>query len=824
MELSIEEVSVLKIYGRLLEGNGEKKQLLSDHINGVYSRVDSYSENTDFNNLIKTIALAHDIGKASKAWQSYLITGKHRVPHSNMGIYLVDKLIEELNFDSKYEKSVKFFLKDILGYVVGAHHGLFDTVDNNGNYLLDEKVKSITKQEIEDCLDSYKHIIDNKKLNIHIKDASKEMENIIFKMEALNKELKKADPKNEVNYSFFLGVIVRMLLSMQIDGDWSDAANFEFDYENKFDKHFENFSWDELIKIYESYIKENFTSKSPINLIRTKISDECKKNSEYKSGIYKLYVPTGGGKTIAAFRYALHHAKKYNKDRIFYIAPYNSILEQNAKVYRTIFKSKEDYILEHHSNVVHSKFDTEDPDRKYKYLTEKWTSPIILTSMVQLLNAFFSADKKSIRRLHRLKNAVVIIDEMQALPFKTITIFNTFINAMSKFFGTTFILCTATQPPYEKIMGQSDSSRLTADIYFEEKIDLVGNYENYLEFDRVIIKDKTKLKPYNIDEIENLIIDESIETNSIMLIANTRRAVDIIFNRIKNTEELKDYEIIMLSNNMCAAHRMDTINKVREKLKNKERVILVSTTLIEAGVDLSMEKVIRSLTGLDSIAQAAGRCNRNGEMEKGEVIIINIDSDIENTTQMKELRAAQETTRAILNDFEKEPSNYDNNLLGKAAIEFYFKELHKKLSNTTHYLLDDNNTIYDLIGKGIKKMKLVQSNKSPMRPLNQSFLTAGMQFKAIDDLAKDVIVPYGEGQEICNKILSSSTSIYEFKSLLNKLQHYTVSVYSNVLEELLKNNALVYVEEFDIYLANENFYDNDRGLVLDGTDINTFFI
>lgn len=818
----------MELYGRYLKVN-EKKQLLSDHINGVYSRVDRYSENTDFNNLIKTIALAHDAGKASNAWQSYLMTGKNRVPHSNMGIYLVDKLIEGLKVDSKYGRSIKFFLRDIIGYVIGAHHGLFDTVDNNGNYLLDEKVKSIKMQDVNNCLDRYKDIIDNNQLNIHIKNASKEMENLIIKLESLNNELKnkykgKDGPKIELNYSFFLGVIVRMLLSMQIDGDWSDAANFEFDYENKFEVHLENFSWDKLIEVYEDYIKQNFTSTTPINLIRTKISDECKKNSEYKSGIYKLYVPTGGGKTIAAFRFALHHAKKHSKERVFYIAPYNSILEQNAKVYRNIFKVKEEYILEHHSNVMHSDFDTEDPDGRYKYLTEKWSSPIILTSMVQLLNAFFSADKKSIRRLHRLKNSVVIIDEMQALPFKVVSIFNTFINAMSKLFGTTFILCTATQPPYERIMGKLESSRLTADIYFEDEIDLVSNYENYLEFNRVIIKDKTKLKPYSIDEIENLIIDESIETNSIMLIANTRRAVDIIFNRIKNTEELKDYEIIMLSNNMCAAHRMNTINKVREKLNNNEKIVLVSTNLIEAGVDLSMSKVIRSLTGLDSIAQAAGRCNRNGEMEKGEVIIINIDSDIENTTQMKELREAQETTRAILEDFKGDTLKYDNNLLSKKAIEFYFKELYKKLSNTTHYLLDDNNTIYDLIGKGSKKIKLVQYNKRKLRPLNQSFLTAGMQFRAIDDLAKDVIVPYGEGLDICNKILSKSTSIYEFKSLLNKLQHYTVSVYSNVLEELLKNNALVYVEEFDIYLANENYYDNDRGLVLDGTNINTFFI
>ncbi len=816
------------LYGRKLKTNVEPNtQLLIEHIDGVVSRVDEYSKNTIFNETMKTIALIHDSGKVSDAWQSYLMTGTNRVPHSTTGVYLVETYLDFMT--NKYGRTTAVFLRDILQYVVGSHHGLSDTVDNDGNFILDIKIESIKEDSsVEKDLGSFYNLIGNEKIKSQLIKSAEEMNLLIN----IIKEFMKQENGSGL---FYIGVIVRMLLSMQIDADWSDAADFEFNISSKYEKELNDFSWLKMISEYEAFIKDNFTSRSPLNVLRTKISNECMENAKRPIGIYRLSVPTGGGKTIAALRFAMHHAKTHNLDRIFYIAPFNSILEQNAKVYKDMLGELADkFIFEHHSNVIHdikSEKNSEYMDgseEKYKYLSEKWTSPIILTSMVQLLNAFFSGDKKSIRRLHRIKNSVIIIDEMQSLPFKTITIFNLFLNAISRVFGTTFVLCTATQPPYERIMGLEDTSKKTAALLFSEERELVGDYQNNREFDRVEIVDKTKQKPYDLADINNLIKEEIRNTKSILLIANTRSCVEKIYNTVAECECFNDYEVIMLSNNMCAAHRLNSIELVRQKLSNNEKIIVISTILVEAGIDLDFEKVIRSLTGIDSIAQAAGRCNRNGKRDKGFVFLINIDNKLENTDPLEEVKVGQEICEAILNDFKNNPQKYGKSLLSNETITKYFSGLHEKLSPKTHFPTSDGNTLYDLLGKGDEKLKLIrfyQKGKERNRILRQSFKTAGKEFKAIEDLSKGIIVPYGDGGEIINELLSYSTSIYRFKEVMNEVQHFTVGIYSNVLDKLIKKNAAIYIEDYDIYiLSNKDYYDPKRGLILEGGQQETFII
>lgn len=802
------------IYGRKINVDGEDIfQTLEDHVNGVIRRSKEYSKNTPIHNVSVSIATLHDVGKIPKNWQIYLKEGGPKIPHSAGGMYLAKELIDEL--EGKISKDSFALLHDIVEYVIGAHHGPFDLV-KDGNLVIESRImKFASDKEALEGIAGLFDLFPRDKVKSNLLNAGREIDDIL--------EIIKKSPKSEKGYLFYsVGVIVRILLSIQIDSDWSDAADFEFNRTQLYEKEFEDFDWDNLVNRFEDYIAENFTSVKPINKLRSKISQECKENALRDEGIYRMFVPTGGGKTFAAMRFALHHSKKHKKDRIFYIAPFNSILEQNAWEYREAFgELSEKYLLEHHSNVVIEDFGEEntidyDVKAKFKYLTEKWTSPIILTSMVQLLNSFFSGNKKAIRRLHRLKNSVIIIDELQAVPLKCITIFNLFLNTLSKYFNVTFVLCTATQPPYERILGDENASKKTAAINYAKEKELVRNYENMDEFKRVQILNKTKLRPYDLEDMTDLIEEEAIDTNNILMIGNTRSIVDKLFLELKNNQRLSEFKIMMLSNDMCPSHRLEIIKSIKENLE-REKIILLSTPLIEAGVNLSFEKVIRSLTGLDSIAQAAGRCNRHKEKDLGDVILINIDPKLENVSMLEEIKIGQEITHALLNDFDNSPEKYDYDLLSMKAIEIYFSKLHEELSEKTHYDTKDGETLYDLLGRNLSAKRDLEYNnvKIKNRYLKQAFATAGKEFKAIEDASDGILVPFGEGEEIINKLMADSTKIDEYKELISKVQHYTVGVYSNVLEKLKAENGVTYVEEYNFYIVAKNYYDEERGLVLE---------
>lgn len=269
----------------------------------------------------------------------------------------------------------------------------------------------------------------------------------------INRLKNNEDLKKEPNY--YIGFLIRMLLSTLIDSDWSDAASFIHEDEKKWDKILKEFRWEYMINNLETKISQ-FEQNTKLNKLRLEISNECMKSSERERGIYKLNVPTGGGKTLSVMRFALKHAEKYSMNRIIYAAPYKSILEQNADEYKKSLLGKarslnDRLILEHHGDVLKSDDSSDTDNNKItEYLINSWDAPVILTTTVQLLLTLFSSNKASIRRTHKLYNSVIIIDEFQSIPIKSISLFNLAINALSEFFNATVVLCTATQPPYEE--------------------------------------------------------------------------------------------------------------------------------------------------------------------------------------------------------------------------------------------------------------------------------------------------------------------------------------------------------------------------------------
>ncbi len=802
----------MDLIGRYIQENETvRTQLLYDHVMGVALRAKSYSSHPNLKDILCLLGLLHDTGKASKVWQENILKELPLPSHSKAGMVLNEKLWEE-NFSNSRDAYV-YLMKDVISYTCGAHHGLFDCLrPGNGQHGIDEKVKSERDEEyIESTLSTYQTLLKSK-------DIQKQYRRSI---DHATKYFK--DTCENIPSYFEMGFFTRVLLSMLLDADWSDAAAFSYDTENRYVEKLKNFSWDEYVNRFELYIQEHFTSTSDINLLRTKISDECKTSAKRDTGIYTLSVPTGSGKTIAAMRFALHHAKKHKKNRIFYIAPYISILEQNAKVYKNMLsKTRDDdqYILEYHSNVINDfrkEHRTEEESEIMKYLGENFSAPIVLTTMVQFLNSLFSARKQSLRRLHRFQNAVMIIDEIQSIPIEVLSLLHLAINALHKLFNTTFVICSATIP---HVQGGQDSrsknNKSAIPINYENNSQLTANYDDENPFQRVEIESMLHKGVLDQYRLSNFVIDRQKEYPSILIIANTRKAAKKIYDELKHRN--LGIKVYHLSNNMCANHRFRVLKQIRSHDIN-DHFIVVSTNLIEAGVDISVSSVIRSLTKLDSIIQAMGRCNRHGEFyKKGKLYIVQLEKDLENTKGLKEVHAAKEVMQTKLYDFAKRPERYENNLLSEKMTTSYYQDFLTIFGSESRYKYDEIaemlTDLVDLLSSneyGLMSYR-AQQGHNPNRLLNQAFKSAGEFFQVIDNSGIGILVPYGEGKEIIATILSQDISVDEKFEALRKAQQFTINVYENTLKELVKGGMVYYEETLGVCILHEGYYQEDTGL------------
>ncbi len=792
-----------------------KKQLLSDHINGVTHRLREYA-GKEFENTTALIGYLHDMGKYSEAWQNYLLTGGGgKVPHSPHGAHFIRKIAKPMFNDLN-----ECILVNIAMYVILAHHGIFDAYNLDGKDVFSARIDSFESK--------YSSLYSENE-----QEFLKEYSSVDFLalFEKAKKEIAALDVKSSSYLVFDIGVIIRMLLSMTIDADWSDAAAFTTDVEKNYSDRMKDFSWELLTERIEEKLR-GFVSDRPLDIVRRRISEECLAKSVRPEGIYKLDVPTGGGKTLAVMRYALHHAKIFSKKRIFYVAPYISILEQNAELYRNIFvqgEEEEHYVLSHYSDVVRLT-ETDNVDDSYdfgiaKYLIDNWSAPVILTTMVQFLLTMFSARKQSVRRMHQLSNSVVIIDEFQSIPLKSTGLFNMMLNALSKYFHCTVILCTATQPPFEKDIRGKDCSTNLPKVNYCEEPDLVSSYEDKPEFYRTRIEDKRVKGGYDKARLVNFIMDKSESLLSLLVVLNTRKAVHEVYQELR---ERSKAEVFALNNDMCPAHRNKVLNTVKQKLMQKQKVILVSTSLIEAGVDISFAGGIRSLAGLDVITQTAGRINRNNELPLSSLWIINANSDLEKITKMFSLQTSQGIVNALLDDYRDRPGAYENRIAGKRMLEKYFLAFYEKMNKETLYPLPEieKNVLYlvQMIADNsnvIKRKKGHEKRKDSFQSvLTQSFYAAGSRYQAIEDNSIGIVVPFEEGETLILK-LNSDESPAEKAKLLRNSSYYSIGVYQHIFNNLSDSGALIEIEFFDqtVYALKSQFY-GESGLNLEGGEMN----
>jgi CRISPR-associated endonuclease/helicase Cas3 len=575
--------------------------------------------------------------------------------------------------------------------------------------------------------------------------------------------------------------------------------------------------WAALIDLLENAFK-NFASKpdqKKIDAIRANIAAHCLAAATRERGIYTLTVPTGGGKTLASLRFALHHAQEHKLDRIIYVIPFTSIIDQNAKVVRGILEPEgtvpESVLLEHHSNLLPEKLTWQ-----HKLLSENWDAPIIYTTSVQLLEALFGGGTRNARRMHALAHAVLIFDEVQALPLKCAHMFANALNFLVEQAGSSALLCTATQPLLHQIDHQRGAVRLAPE---PELMPDVGKL--FTDLKRTSIIDRRQPGGWTYEAAAALTLDTQREFRSTLVIVNTKRAAREMFEHCRARTDIPVYH---LSTGMCPAHRRATLEQIKVKLDKHEPVICVSTQLIEAGVDVSFGSVIRSLAGMDSIAQAAGRCNRNGERTTpAPVLVINLAQ--EKIELLPEIVAGQQVSERLFDEFAKTPASFQHDLLANQAIRRYFEYYFFRRAACMSYpvRLDSMNftekkdadaTLLSLLSgndRALEEYKKNHAQRAPAYPLHQAFRTAAQAFKVIDSPTQGAIVPYGvEGKDIIAE-LNGELHPKRLNGVLRQAQQFSVNLFEHDIKALQTEQAL-HQTPLGIWYLDRAYYHADFGV------------
>lgn len=747
-------------------------------------------------NLAYITGLLHDCGKETSIFSKYIqdqymginTLRRGAINHSSAGARYLNELIKPKDVISR-------LTCQLMAYSIAAHHGVFDVLTEEGKNIYQKRVEPENEIYYEEAIKNYTKYVTEDKIKERFQLACQEVTELKNKIQTYVKKLGLGKQDNIRLMEFALGAVQRFLLSIVIDADRIDTCNFMMG-NNKTCVEIQPM-WKQYQESINTYLS-TLPTQNRIGGLRAQISQECYEFAKHETGVYKLSCPTGGGKTLASFRYALAHAIQYEKKHIIYIAPYRSILEQNCEVIKEVLKD-DGFVLEHHSDVI-----PEDKEQ-YQYLTERYDSPIIFTTMVQFLNTLFSKRTQSIRRFHNFAKSIIIVDEVQSIPVKCIHLFNQMVNFFAQVMDTTFIMCTATQPCLEKVRYP---------LLYSQPQEMIQNTVNkYREFKRVEIRDRRKQDGYDPSELRDLIVNMSGTRDSILVIVNTKHAAKLCFDECKEYfESVGNDEIVLyhLSTNMCPQHRMDELEDLRDKL-GKRKVICISTQLIEAGVDVSFQCVIRSFAGLDSIAQAAGRCNRHGEEVLGEVLVVNYNA--ENLSMLDDIREGQQATGLILDQYQKNAEIVDHDLLSIRAMELFYQRYYFNRMDEMNYSIKKRNTsVMDMLSSNYKGCMAIQDVHGLV--LRQAFETAGDCFEVIDSNTFGILVPYGEGKELIHE-LNGKNFREELSTNLKKAQRYTVNVYQQLLHLLEEQGAIYELAVEGVYALSDSFYSTS-GLQLEG--------
>jgi len=697
--------------------------------------------------------LWHDLGKFSQAFQGYLTSAAADDYH---GAECRGK-IDHTSAGAQYAVSELQILGHLLAYPIAGHHaGLLDAI-SDGACL----GKRLGKE-----VDQWSHGLDRLPL------ATPPSQLPGFLLDALSR--RRDDP---VGAAFSFAFFTRMLFSCLVDADFLNTEN-AMDPERASARP----RWPMgilrcMAGALDGFVDGLNPEDTPVNRQRAHVREACLRAADLDPGLFSLTVPTGGGKTLSSLAFALRHAQVRGLQRIIYVIPFTSIIEQNAEVFRKVFRAlKEEgvgsLVLEHHSAL-----DVGEETVESRLAAENWDAPLVVTTSVQFYESLFANRTSRCRKLHNLAGSVIILDEAQRIPVEYLHPCLLALSELASHYGASVVLCTATQPA---IHHRNDFA-----IGLEGVREIIPDPPAlHLALKRVQVEN---LGDQTDDELASRLHDHE----QVLCIVNTRRHARELFLHLSHEEET-----IHLSAAMCPEHRSVLLEKVRARLGSGEPCRVISTQLVEAGVDLDFPVVYRSLAGLDSIAQAAGRCNRNGRLSSAVTYVFRS----EHGRSEAFLRDTANTASQILGGGGSPPLYAD--ILSLEAVEHYFR---------LYYWSQQER--WDAEGI-LAELRLVKDRGLPFQ---FAFRTIAQRFRLIKATGEPVIVPWGErGGGLCAELRRSNGP--PDRSVVRGLQRYTVQAPRRVwLQHVVRTIELVQ-DRYPVLISPELHYDERVGLVLDRED------
>jgi CRISPR-associated helicase Cas3/CRISPR-associated endonuclease Cas3-HD len=577
--------------------------------------------------------------------------------------------------------------------------------------------------------------------------------------------------KSNAKRDFSTSMRIRMLFSCLIDADRTNTSDFANNIQkNKIAIDFPSLQPEKALSILLDALKSK-SSNSPVGKLRNIVLSDCLNKATLPSGLFTLTVPTGGGKTLASTAFALKHSYIHNKNKIIYVIPFTTIIDQTADVltdkdlkFNNHFGK--DYVLEHHSAVEVEGNKMEN----YKIATSTWENPFVITTNVQFLESLFSNKTSDCRKLHNIANSVIILDEAQTLPLNLIKSTLSAIQVLVKEYNCTVVLCSATVPAFNNI--KLETPLLPVEICTDPEA-LATN----LRRTRIINNSKNKITHLNLAK-------KMSKKNQCLAVANTKSDVYNIYSELIELKNVNPADCFHLSTGMCAKHRKHSISIIKERLHSNEPCRVVSTQLIETGVDIDFPNGYRVLAPMESILQTAGRINREGKLKNkfGDFIMgrLELIDLVEGKTPKGNYIRCLNTTSAFITETKKikwySPDTYKK----------YYKRLYNQISDREDIVLTDS-----------KELK---------------FKDVFEKYKIIDDLTISVIVPYEKGIKYID-IIKNTQEIPHW--LYRKLQLYTINIYRNSLTSLIESGNVSEVKcgDSSVYILNENYYDSKIGIL-----------
>ena len=718
--------------------------LLSNHLEGTGDRAAAFLESMGCGDFGRAAGLLHDLGKYTREFQKRLAGGP-RCDHSTAGAKVaLDRYREP-------------FGKMLAFCIAGHHAGLANGV--NG-----ERISALA-----DRLDS----------RVPSLDPTWRDEITLAEL-----ALPRLIPRDRDTMGFSAAFFIRMVFSALVDADFLDTEAYYAGLEGKPRPRGQHPTLSALSQRLDVHLKalEADAERSAVNDLRKEVLNHARSKAAEPPGLFTLTVPTGGGKTLTSLAFALGHAVRHGRTRVIYVIPYMSIIEQTAAVFRDALATGEgegsDFLVEHHSTFDEEKIGNREAKDKLRLAMENWDAPIIVTTAVQFFESLFANRPSRCRKLHNIANSVVILDEAQTLPLKFLRPCVTALDELARNWRASIVLCTATQPALARHTG------------------FPGGFDTLSELAPEPRRLYEALKRTRINKL-GMIDDAQLsrrlrESRQALCIVNTRRHARELYESLGNVDGA-----FHLTTLMCARHRRERLEVVRERLKKGDPVLLVATSLVEAGVDVDFPVVWRAEAGLESIIQAAGRCNREGRATIGNVYVFEPESG-EGRKAPPEVAQFAAAARTVMRRYE-DPLSLD-------AINAYFSEL---------YWIKGEDA---LDAKHV--LRLLRERK---RDLDFPFETVAAKFRLIETGMVPVIVPYrgsNGDDETVKRLLDELSWAERPNRYARQLQPYVVQIPPFVRHTLLAAGAVEVIgkERFGdqfVALRNLDLYRTGVGLTWD---------